>query len=157
MIDPTGLPAPLTRHERLAAEVFAIPYHEYAERVQRSHPAAGPGMLEWIAILETAEEQRWEDRRVASLLGCEVDDARDTRRRYRDALEIIDARTPVEGFHIALRQAVATALSHRGLSEMEIDDVVALMGARVADLLHQAAHSGRPPGEWMRDLTRPPF
>jgi hypothetical protein len=130
----------VTREQLLAAEIFAYSFANYSNHLGIGHLRFEKTMPDAARILERAEKEGWSDDRLAKAIEVEVSEAPEWRKRYRDAIEVVDAKTPIEGFRNAVRQVLTLELRRHFLADAEIESAVKQICYRAADLaflLHQ--------------------
>lgn len=130
----------MTRIQMLAAEIYAYSFDNYANHLGIGHLRFEKLMPDNARNLERAEKEGWDDTRLAKALELEVADAPTWRKRYRDALEVVDAKNPAETFRNGVRQSIRRELEKYSVGDAEIESIVKQICYRAADLsyvLHQ--------------------
>ena len=124
----------VTREQFLAAEIFAYSFANYANHLGIGHRRFEEIMPDVARSLERAEKEGWSDDRLAKAIEVDVSEVPQWRKRYRDAIEVVDAKSPAEGFRNAVRQALTLELRHHLLADAEIESAVKQICYRAADL-----------------------
>jgi hypothetical protein len=123
----------MKRIHLLAAELFSYSFDNYEghlginARFDRLMPQA-------IMLLERAEKEGWSDERVAEESDFELEKVPHWRKKFKQALEIVDAESHALSFLRSVRQTIEYALEEGLDDEESIDDLVGQIGYRVADL-----------------------
>jgi hypothetical protein len=144
----------LTREQLLASEIFGYSFDNYEEhlgnlRYDRLMPAS-------VATLERATNDAWPLAKVAAELETDEQNAQDLLAAYRQAVAVIDAPNPAEGFRNAVRFAIQYAVAE-GLSTGEqIEKLVTQVCFRAADLGYLLDQEGKPLSRYSRLLRREP-
>lgn len=125
----------MDRRQLLAAETYSYSYANYAAhlggnvRFDELMPAG-------VDTLELAEEEDWDDARLAQALGVPEHRVDDWREAYRRAVDIIDAPTHAEAFRRGVRYSILDAVE-KGLSDADaIERLVTQVCYRAADLAY---------------------
>lgn len=124
----------MNRYHFLAAELFSYSFDNYAQHLGIGNLRFEQLMPDAARNLERAVKEGWSDGQVAQVLDCAVADVPEWRKRYQDAVEVVDARSPAEGFRNAVRQSLAAELAQRQLADAELESAVQQVCYRVADL-----------------------
>jgi hypothetical protein len=132
----------LDRRKLLAAETFGYNYASYEDNLGNAR--FDELLPREVDILEQAEREGWDDQRLAGALEADAADVPLSRRLYRRAVEIVDAPTPAESFRRAVRFAIQDAVAE-GLEDQEgIENLVAGICSRAADLGYLLDLTGEP-------------
>jgi len=122
----------LERRMLLAAETFGYNYASYEDKL--GNPRFDELLPREVDILEQAENEGWDDARLAGSLETSVEEMPLRRRLYRRAVQIVDAPSPAEAFRRAVRFSIQDAVAE-GLEDQEaIENLVAEICSRAADL-----------------------
>jgi len=124
----------MTRYQLLAAEIFSYSFAHYAGHLGIGHRRFEEYMPETARNLERAEREGWSDERLAKVIEVEVSEAPAWRKRYRDAVEVVDAKSPAEAFRHAVRQSLAFELSRHQIGDAQLESAVQQVCYRAADL-----------------------
>ena len=111
-------------------------------------------MPEQIDRLEDAEQEGWDDARLATALEVEVDKVEFWRESYRRAKEIVDAPTAAESFRRGVRYSIQDAVEE-GLADKEaIEQLVTQICYRAADLAYMLDMEAEILSRYSRELRR---
>ncbi len=130
-----GYPA-MGRRELLAAEVFAYSYANYDGHLDIGNVRYDALMPDDVDSLEQAEQEGWDDARLAEALDVPLDKVGDWRESYRRAKEIVDAPTPAESFRRGVRYSIRDAVEEGLADEKAIERLVTQICYRAADLAY---------------------
>jgi len=126
----------MNQKQLLAAETFAYSYANYADHLGIGNARFDELMPKDIDMLEQAEQEGWDDARLAEALEVEEEDAEFWRISYQRAKDIVDAPNPAEIFRRGVRYSILDALEE-GLSvEDDIEALVTQICYRAADLAY---------------------
>jgi hypothetical protein len=146
----------LDRRELLAAETFSYSYANYDNHLGIGNVRFDELMPNDVDILEQAEQEEWEDDRLAESLGVPAEQVGLWRESYRRAKEIVDAPTPAESFRRGVRYSIHDALA-QGLNDEEaIEGLVTQICYRAADLAYLLDLEEELLSEYSEDLRRTP-
>jgi hypothetical protein len=124
----------MTRDQLLAAEIFAYSFANYADHLGIGHLRFEKHMPDTARSLERADKEGWSDERLAKAIEIEVSEVPEWRKRYRDAVEVVDAKSPAEAFRNAVRQSLSLEFRRHPLADAEIESAVKQICYRAADL-----------------------
>ena len=124
----------MTREQLLAAEIFTYSFANYANHLGIGHLRFEKIMPEAARNLERAEKESWSDDRLAKAIEVEVSEVPKWRKRYWDAVEVVDAKSPAEAFRNAVRQVLTLDLRGHTIADAEIESAVKQICYRAADL-----------------------
>ncbi len=130
----------MTRLQLLAAEIFSYSFANYANHLGIGHVRFEQLMPNAARNLERAEAEGWTDARLAQALEVELNEVPAWRKRFRDAVEVVDAPNPAEAFRSAVRQALEFEFGSGPAGDAKIESAVKQVCYRAADLaflLHQ--------------------
>ena len=144
----------MTRIQMLAAEIFAYSFDNYANHLGIGHLRFEKLMPQTARDLEQAEKEGWDDTRLAKAIEIPLVDVPAWRRRYRDALKIVDAKSPAEGFRNGVRQSLVRDLEKYSLSDAEIEDIVKQICYRAADLSYVLDDREQQLSDYSKELRR---
>jgi hypothetical protein len=126
----------MNRRELLAAETFHYSYANYDDHLGIGNIRFDKLMPDDVDTLEQAEQEGWDDARLAIALEVEVDKVEFWRESYRRAKEIVDAPTAAESFRRGVRYSIQDAVEE-GLADKEaIEALVTQICYRAADLAY---------------------
>lgn len=144
----------LDRWKLLAAETFCYSYDNYANH--RGNRRFDEYMPNDVRVLDRANRESWEIKRLARQLEVEPDDAVELLARFRDALEVVDAPNPAESFRRSVRQVVQRALKEGLSTDKEVEDLVIQICYRGADLSYLLQLREEPLHKYSDRLRREP-
>ena len=124
----------MTREQLLAAEIFSYSFANYADHLGIGHLRFEKHMPDTARSLERAEKEAWSDERLAKAMKVEVSDVPEWRKRYRDAVEVVDASSPAEAFRRAVRQLLASEFRRHQIGDADLESAVQQVCYRAADL-----------------------
>ena len=105
----------MTRDQLLAAEIFSYSFDNYANHLGIEHLRFEEYMPGTARALEQAEKEHWSDERLAKAIDVGIAEVPLWRKRYRDAVEIVDAPTPAEAFRSSIRQSLVRELEQHAI------------------------------------------
>lgn len=122
----------LTRRHRIAAELYAYSYANYADhlgnvRFTRLMPEA-------VDVLERAVKESWDNERISKALEMNAEDVPQLVHRLADALKIVDAPNASESFRESVQQQLAELLRDKVTDPDELEKIVVQMCYCAADL-----------------------
>ena len=124
----------MTRDQLLAAEIFSYSFPNYAGHLGIGHLRFEKQLPDTARSLARAEKEGWSDERLAKAMEVEVSDVPAWRKRYRDAIEVVDAKSPAEAFRHAVRQSLASEFRRHQIGDAELESAVKQVCYRAADL-----------------------
>ncbi|HYG33365.1 MAG TPA: hypothetical protein VEC99_01195 [Clostridia bacterium] len=124
----------MTRDQLLAAEIFSYSFDNYANHLGIGHLRYEKFMPQTARDLEQAEREGWTDERLAKAIDVEIAAVPEWRKRYRQAVEVVDAPSPAAAFRNGVRQSVERELAGHPVSEAIIEMIVKQVCYRAADL-----------------------
>jgi hypothetical protein len=124
----------MTRDHLLAAEIFAYSFADYAKNLQDGHIRFKEEMPNTVRNLEKAENENWPDEDLATAINMDMAKTLLWKKRFRHALEVVDAPDPVTAFRNAVRQSIANELGRHQLGDAELESAVTQVCFRTADL-----------------------
>ena len=128
--------AGMTHQQLLAAETFHYSYANYADHLGIGNIRFDQLMPDDVDTLEQAEQEGWDDARLAEALEVEESQVPDWRESYRRAKFVVDAPTPAESFRRGVRFSVQDALDEGLTSEKLVERIVGQVCYRAADLAY---------------------
>jgi hypothetical protein len=131
----TDYPA-MDRQELLAAETFHYSYANYDDHLGIGNVRFDKLMPDDVDTLEQAEEEGWDDARLARALEVAEDKVEFWRESYRRAKDVIDAPTPAESFRRGVRYSILDALEEGLADEGAVERLVTQICYRAADLAY---------------------
>ena len=126
----------MDRRQLLAAETFHYSYANYDDHLGIGNIRFDELMLDDVDTLERAEQEGWDDVRLAEALEIEEEHVAHWRRSYQRAKAIVDAPTPAESFRRGARFSIQNAVEEGLLGERQIEDLVTQICYRAADLAY---------------------
>lgn len=142
----------MSRRQLLAAETFHYSYANYDDHLGIGNIRFDRLMPDDVDILEQAEQEDWDDARLAQVLEVEVDRVPLWRRSYQRAKAIVDAPTPAEAFRRGVRFSIEDAVEDGLTDEQEIEKLVVQICYRAADLAYLLNMRGERLSEYSREL-----
>jgi hypothetical protein len=146
----------LERKHMLAAEIYGYSYTYYAEHLELGNARFTHMMPGDVEILERAEQEDWDDDRLAQELGVPEDKVELWRQMYAESKSIVDAGDPSACFQQALTLSIQSVLQNAGLDEFTIERLTARICYRVADLGFQLDEEGKKLSDYSRELRQKP-
>ncbi|MGC9349984.1 MAG: hypothetical protein ACP5JG_17730 [Anaerolineae bacterium] len=148
MWDTSGL----SREKLLAAEVYGYSYFHYADhagnlRFDRLMP-------EDVRILERAEQEGWDAKRLAEALEISEEEVALWQKLFRAAKDIVDAPTAAESFRRGVRHSIRYAVEEGLEDEGSIERLVTQICYRAADLAFLLDMEGRALYEYSTELRK---
>jgi hypothetical protein len=132
--------AGMTHQQLLAAETFHYSYANYADHLGIGNIRFDQLMPDDVDTLEQAEQEGWDDARLAEALEVKESQVPDWRESYRRAKFVVDAPTLAESFRRGVRFSVQDALEEQEkgklTSEKLIERIVGQVCYRAADLAY---------------------
>jgi len=144
----------MTRDQLLAAEIFTYSFANYADHLGIGHLRFEKYMPATARTLEQAEKEGWSDERLGKAIKIEVSEVSEWRRRYRDAVEVVDAKSPAEAFRHAVRQALTFEFRKNQIGDAEIESAVQQICYRAADLSYLLDQSNKRLSDYSEELRR---
>lgn len=144
----------MTRVQLLAAEVFAYSFDNYAGHLGIGHARFEKFMPDAVQNLERAEKEGWSDERLAGAMEIEMSEVPGWRKRYRDAVEVVDAASPAKGFRNAVRQSLSLELRRHQLGDAELESAVKQICYRAADLSYLLDQRKEPLSDYSKELRQ---
>ncbi len=92
---------------------------------------------------------------LAGALEISPDEVPRYRQAYARAVQVVDAPDPAEAFRRGVRQSLQTELADYGLDEADVEEVVAQICYRAADLGYLLERDGRPLASYSEKLRSP--
>ena len=120
----------------LAAETFHYSYANYASHLGIGNIRFDELMPNDVDTLERAEQEGWDDSRLAQALDVEEGQVGLWRRSYERAKQIVDAPTPAESFRRGVRFSTEDAVEDGLADEQAIEKLVEQICYRAADLAY---------------------
>ncbi len=117
----------------VVAELFSYSYDNYEGHLG-INPRFDVLMPENVLLLQQAEVEGWSDEQVAAKTDFKIEDIPYWRKRFREAWDIVNAKTPAHSFLQAIRASVKYAIEEGLDEEEDIDNLVGQISYRVADL-----------------------
>jgi hypothetical protein len=144
----------MTRDQLLAAEIFSYSFDNYANHLGIGHPRYEQYMPQMARDFERAAQEGWSDEKLAQALEVSLEEVPGLRKRYANALEVVDAPSLDESFRAAVRQALLVVFEHRNLLDAEIEDAVKQICYRAADLSYLLKLRSETLDEYSKGLRR---
>jgi hypothetical protein len=146
----------MKREYLLAAELFAYSYDNYEDHLGVGNNRFERTMPEEAELLERAEKEGWADERVAARLNVELHEVPNWRKRFRDALAVVDAPNPAEAFRRGVRFSILDAVETGLGDEKSIEELVTQICYRAADLSNLLKKENLPLSDYSEILRREP-
>ena len=128
--------AGMDRRQLLSAETFHYSYANYDNHLGIGNVRFDELMPDAVDTLEMAEQEGWNDARLAQALEVEEGDVGLWRLSYQRAKAIVDAPTPAESFRHGVRYSIQDAVEDGLADEQAIDALVVQICYRAADLAY---------------------
>jgi hypothetical protein len=144
----------MDRRELLAAETFHYSYANYDDHLGIGNVRFDKLMPDDVDTLEQAEQEGWDDARLAAALEVEVDKVEFWRESYRRAKEIVDAPTAAESFRCGVRYSIQDAVEQGLTGEEAIEQLVTQICYRAADLAYMLDMEAEILSRYSRELRR---
>lgn len=142
----------MTRDQLLAAEIFAYSFDNYANHLGIGNLRFEKHMPKMARMLERAENEHWDDAKVAAAIEVEASEVPQWRKRYRDAVEVVDAATPALLFRNGVRQSIVRELERHPVGDAEIESLVTQVCYRAADLAYVLAERREKLADYSKEL-----
>jgi hypothetical protein len=126
----------MTRQQFLAAETFYYSYANYDNHLGIGNIRFDKLMPDNVDTLERAEQEGWDDARLAQALEVEEEHVGHWRRSYQRAKAVVDAPTSAESFRRGVRFSIEDAIEEGLSDEREIQRLVTQICYRAADLAY---------------------
>jgi hypothetical protein len=140
--------------ELLAAETFSYSYANYEDHLGIGNVRFDKLMPDDVDSLEQAEQEGWDDARLAHALDVEVDKVGLWRESYRRAKEIVEAPTAAESFRRGVRYSIQDAMEEGLAGEEAIEGLVTQICYRAADLAYLLDMEELPLSYYSSDLRK---
>ena len=144
----------MTRDHLLAAEIFSYSFDNYAGHLGIEHLRFEVLMPDTARKLERAEKEGWTDERLCQAIKVELSELPEWRKRYRDAVEVVDAKSPAESFRCAVRQSLVFEFRQHPIGDAEIESAVKQICYRAADLSYLLDQSREKLSDYSKELRR---
>jgi hypothetical protein len=146
----------MNRKQLLAAETFAYSYANYEGHLGIGNIRFDELMPNDIDTLEQAEQEDWDDARLAEALEVEEEDVDFWRVSYQRAKEVVDAPNPAEAFRRGVRYSILDALEEGLSTEDDIEALVTQICYRAADLAFLLDLEEKPLSDYTEILRETP-
>jgi len=146
----------MTREQLLAAETFHYSYANYEDHLGIGNVRFDKLMPDDVDTLERAEQEGWDDARLAQALEIEEKQVGHWRLSYERAKAIVDASTPAESFRRGVRFSIEYAVEEGLADERAIDGLVTQVCYRAADLAYLLDVRGEELSEYSKELRETP-
>ncbi len=146
----------MNRKQLLAAETFAYSYANYENHLGIDNVRFDELMPNDIDTLEQAEQEDWDDARLAEALEVEEEDVEFWRVSYQRAKEIVDAPNPAEAFRQGVRYTIVDAIEEGLSTEDDIEALVTQICYRAADLAYLLDLEEKPLSDYSEILRETP-
>jgi hypothetical protein len=143
---------PLTRNQRIAADMYGYSYAQYVDQLKGKNKAFTRTMPKTAESLERAEKEGWGDARIAKALDVEERKVRAMVHDFREARQVVDAPSIVEGFRIGVRQLVREAVD----DDRIVENLVTQICFRAADLGYLLAQERKRLSDYTEALQTEP-
>jgi hypothetical protein len=138
----------------LAAELFNYSYANYADHLGIGNLRFEKLMPETFDILDRAHSEGWNDAQLAKAMEIEEKDIDTWRKRYRQAVDIIDAPNAAESFRRGVKYSIRYAVEEGLQSEEDIDRLATQICYRAADLAVLLEIEDKQLSDYSRELRR---
>lgn len=146
----------MNRGYLLAAEMYHYSYDNYADHIEVENPRFTEYMPRHAALVEQADKEGWSDERLAKALECDLEIAVDLRESYREAVAIIDQKTPDRIFRQGVIASIKYALEKGLKTEEDIDALAGQICYRAADLSYLLTCEGSELRDYSEALRNEP-
>ena len=146
--------AGMDRRQLLAAETFHYSYANYDNHLGIGNVRFDELMPDDVDTLEMAEQEGWDDARLAQALEVEEEHVGRWRLSYQRAKAIVDAPTPAESFRHGVRYSIQDAVEEGLADEQEIEDLVVQICYRAADLAYLLDARGETLTDYSEELRK---
>ena len=146
--------AGMDRRQLLAAETFHYSYANYDNHLGIGNVRFDELMPDDVDTLEMAEQENWDDARLAGALQVEEEDVGRWRLSYQRAKAIVDAPTPAESFRHGVRYSIQDAVEDGLAGEKAIDALVVQICYRAADLAYLLDVRGETLTDYSEELRK---
>ena len=146
----------MNRKQLLAAETFAYSYANYADHLGIGNIRFDKLMPGDVDTLEQAEQEGWDDKRLAEALEVEEEDVDFWRISYQRAKEIVGASNPAEAFRRGVRYSIEDAIEEGLSTEEDIKALVTQICYRTADLAYLLDLEGKQLSDYSGELRKEP-
>ena len=146
--------AGMDRRQLLAAETFHYSYANYDNHLGIGNVRFDELMPDDVDTLEMAEQEGWDDARLAQALEVEEEDVGRWRLSYQRAKAIVDAPTPAESFRHGVRYSIQDAVEDGLADEQAIDALVVQICYRAADLAYLLDVRGETLTDYSEELRK---
>jgi len=144
----------MNRKQLLTAETFAYSYANYADHLGIGNIRFDKLMPDDVDTLEQAEQEGWDDKRLAEALEVEEEDVDFWRVSHQRAKEVVDAPHPAEAFRRGVRYSIEDAVEEGLSTEEDIEALVTQICYRAADLAYLLDLEGKQLSDYSRELRR---
>jgi hypothetical protein len=126
----------MDRQQLLAAETFHYSYANYDDHLGIGNVRFDKLMPDDVDTLQQAEQEGWDDARLARALEVAQDKVEFWWESYRRAKDVVDAPTPAESFRRGVRYSIMDALEEGLADEKAVERLVIQICYRAADLAY---------------------
>lgn len=144
----------MDRQQLLAAETFHYSYANYEDHLGIGNVRFDRLMPDDVDTLERAEQEDWDDARLAQALEVEEEHVGRWRLSYQRAKAIVDAPTPAESFRRGVRCSIEDAAQEGLADEQAIEDLVVQICYRAADLAYLLDVRGEALADYSAELRK---
>src|SRR5262245_22289573 len=138
----------------LAAELFNYVYANYADHLGIGNLRFEKLMSETFDTLVRAHSEGWNDAQLAKAMEIEEKDVDTWRKRYQQAVDIIDAPNAAESFRRGAKYSIMYAVEEGLETEDDIDKIVTQICYRAADLAVLLEIEDKQLSDYSRELRR---
>ncbi|MDR8390587.1 hypothetical protein NC796_05520 [Aliifodinibius sp. S!AR15-10] len=136
----------------LAAELFSYSYDNYKDHLGIGNARFDKLMPEDAALLEQAEKEGWTDEEIAAESDFKLDDIPRWREKFREALAIVDAKSPAQSFLRGIQSSVEYAVKEGLDDKKSIENLVGQICYRAADLSCILKQNNEPLSKYSKEL-----
>lgn len=146
----------MDRQQLLAAETFHYSYANYDNHLGIGNIRFDELMPNDVDTLERAEQEGWDDARLAQALEIEEDQVEHWRISYQRAKAVVDAPTPAESLRRGVRFSIQDAVEEGLTDEPAIEDLVVQICYRAADMAYLLDLEGSRLSDYSQALRETP-
>jgi len=117
----------------LAAEVYGYSYDNYQEKIEMGHVRFTKYMPDSIRILIKAENENWDDEKLANKLEIDIDQVNSWKNSFRNAQSIVKGEHAGDSFKIAIRKTILDAVESGLSNDEEIETLIEQIYYRTND------------------------
>ena len=146
----------MERIHLLAAEIFRYSYVNYEEHLGSDH-RFDKSMPKDAAILEEAVKEKWPVEKVAEKLDISDETASEVLHATFEAIEIVNAESPIDSFRKAVEHTLRYALTIGVKDDKDLMRLVDQISYRAADLSYLLEMEDKKLADYSKSLTETPL